>query len=74
MAKSKGGMSQSQLNHHANQLNPNNPAFAARIANHANQLNPNNPIFNGGSSGVIGSEISPFDFMRINGSKADKDK
>lgn len=38
-------MTQKQLDHHANQLNPNNPAFKAARDNHANQLNPNNPEF-----------------------------
>ena len=36
-------MTQKQLDHHANQSNPNNPAFKAARDNHANQLNPNNP-------------------------------
>ncbi|GAA6135187.1 hypothetical protein NBRC116188_19770 [Oceaniserpentilla sp. 4NH20-0058] len=74
MAKSKGGMNQKQLDHHANQLNPNNPAFTARMNNHSNQLNPNNLMFNGGTSGVTGNAVSPFDFMRINGSNSDQDK
>lgn len=38
-------MTQKQLDHHANQSNPNNPAFKAARDNHANQLNPNNPEF-----------------------------
>lgn len=39
---------QSQMNHHANQGNPNNAAHKAANNNHANQMNPNNPAFNGG--------------------------
>ena len=38
-------MTQKQLDHHANQLNPNNPAYRAARDNRANQLNPNNPEF-----------------------------
>lgn len=38
-------MTQKQLDHHANQSNPNNPAFKAARDNHANQLNPNNPEY-----------------------------
>jgi hypothetical protein len=38
-------MTQKQLDHHANQLNPNNPAYRAALNNRANQLNPNNPEF-----------------------------
>ena len=41
----KGGPTQSNTNHHANQQNPNNPAYAAAQNNHANQLNPNNPAY-----------------------------
>lgn len=33
--------SQSQMNHHANQNNPNNAAYKAAANNHSNQLNPN---------------------------------
>jgi hypothetical protein len=32
---------QSQLNHHANQSNPNNSAYRASQNNHSNQCNPN---------------------------------
>lgn len=32
---------QSQMNHHANQCNPNNSAHTAAMNNHANQCNPN---------------------------------
>jgi len=35
-------MSQEELDHHANQHNPNNPAYRERMNNHAEQLNPNN--------------------------------
>jgi hypothetical protein len=41
----KGGPTQSNMNHHANQQNPNNPAYAAVQNNHANQQNPNNPAY-----------------------------
>ena len=33
------------LDHHANQKNPNNPAHTAARNNRANQLNPNNPNY-----------------------------
>lgn len=32
---------QAQMNHHANQSNPNNAAHTAAMNNHANQCNPN---------------------------------
>lgn len=32
---------QSDLDNHANQLNPNSEAYQAGMDNHANQLNPN---------------------------------
>ena len=35
----------SDLDHHANQKNPNNPAHAAARNNRADQLNPNNPAY-----------------------------
>jgi len=35
----------SDLDHHANQKNPNNPAHAAARNNRANQMNPNNPAY-----------------------------
>lgn len=46
MAKSGKGCSgathtQSQMNHHANQCNPNNAAHTAAMNNHSNQCNPN---------------------------------
>lgn len=40
---------QSQMNHHANQSNPNNAAHTAAANNHANQCNPNNAAHHGGS-------------------------
>jgi len=44
--------SQSQLNHHANQMNPNNAARQASLNNHANQLNPNNGRYQGSIGGA----------------------
>lgn len=38
---------QKNLNHHANQLNPNNPAYQKALDNRSNQLNPNNPRYQG---------------------------
>ena len=38
---------QQQLNHYANQHNPNNSAYWANMNNHANQLNPNNELYRG---------------------------
>ncbi len=35
----------SDLDNHANQKNPNNPAYAAARNNRANQMNPNNPAY-----------------------------
>lgn len=40
-------MTQQQLNHHANQKNPNNKAYKAAQNNRANQLNPNNYRYQG---------------------------
>ena len=37
---SESQMSQSERDHHANQNNPNNPAYQDAQDNHANQLNP----------------------------------
>jgi hypothetical protein len=34
--------SQEQLDHYADQNNPNNEQYQADLDNHANQLNPNN--------------------------------
>jgi hypothetical protein len=50
MAKGGRGVSgkthsQPQLNHYANQHNPNNSACAAARNNHANQCNPNNGTY-----------------------------
>ena len=47
MAKNGGKVSahahnKSQLNHYANQNNPNNCAYRSNQNNHANQSNPNN--------------------------------
>ena len=35
----------SDLDHHANQKNPNNPAHTAARNNRSNQLNPNNQAY-----------------------------
>lgn len=40
-------MTQAELNHHADQLNPNNYQNQLRMDNHANQLNPNNKLYQG---------------------------
>ena len=37
--------SRNDMDHHANQKNPNNPAYTASQNNRANQLNPNNPAY-----------------------------
>ncbi|MBQ7673485.1 MAG: hypothetical protein IJT36_03050 [Alphaproteobacteria bacterium] len=37
----------SQMNHHANQKNPNNSAYRAAMNNRANQINPNNATTKG---------------------------
>lgn len=34
-------MTKTELNHHANQMNPNSKAYKDCMDNHANQLNPN---------------------------------
>ena len=51
MSKGKGVSShthtQSQMNNHANQMNPNNGAHKAAADNHSNQLNPNNSAYKG---------------------------
>ncbi|MBQ3579853.1 MAG: hypothetical protein II975_02535 [Bacteroidales bacterium] len=44
---SKSTHTQQQLDHYANQHNPNNRAYKANNDNHANQLNPNNSEFKG---------------------------
>ena len=38
---------QQQVNHYANQHNPNNAAYQANKDNHANQCNPNNSNYQG---------------------------
>ncbi len=48
MAKVSGNThTQAQMNHHANQSNPNNAAHQAANNNHANQCNPNNSTYKG---------------------------
>jgi hypothetical protein len=50
MSKSKcsgNNHTQGQMNHHANQGNPNNSAHKANADNHANQCNPNNSATKG---------------------------
>jgi hypothetical protein len=47
MEKPKQIHTQTQLDHHANQLNPNNTAFKSSLDNRANQLNPNNSLYQG---------------------------
>jgi hypothetical protein len=37
---------QEQLDHYANQNNPNNQAYQSDLDNHADQLNPNNDKYN----------------------------
>ncbi len=36
---------QEQLDHYANQNNPNNHEYWDNLDNHANQLNPNNDLY-----------------------------
>ena len=49
MAKVSGNThTQAQMNHHANQSNPNKAAHTAAANNHANQCNPNNAAHHGG--------------------------
>ena len=38
---------QAQLDHYANQHNPNNDAYQAELDNHAKQCNPNNDEYAG---------------------------
>lgn len=38
---------QQQVNHYANQNNPNNAAYRANQNNHSNQCNPNNSNYQG---------------------------
>lgn len=56
MSKHGAGVSgythtRSQLNHYANQHNPNNTAYQANIDNHANQCNPNHTEYAKNSGG-----------------------
>ena len=44
-------MTKEQLDHHANQLNPNSSAFRSAQNNRANQMNPNNAAYQKGHSG-----------------------
>ena len=37
--------SRNDMDHHANQKNPNSPAYTAAQNHRANQLNPNNPAY-----------------------------
>lgn len=39
--------SQQDLDHYANQSNPNHAAYQADLDNHANQLNPNHDEYKG---------------------------
>lgn len=39
--------SQQELDHYANQNNPNSSAYQSELDNHANQLNPNNEEYKG---------------------------
>lgn len=49
MSKGRGVSSythtQQQLDHYANQHNPNNAAYQAEMDNHSNQCNPNNDAY-----------------------------
>lgn len=38
---------QKDLDHHANQCNPNNQAYQKAQDNRSNQLNPNNSLYRG---------------------------
>lgn len=52
MAKVSGkDHTKSQMDHHANQGNPNNSAHRAAENNRSNQMNPNNPAYKGKTSG-----------------------
>ena len=59
MAKHGHGVSghthtQAQLNHYANQHNPNNSSYVANANNHSNQCNPNNAAYEQSRSGSSG--------------------
>ena len=45
MSKKNGGYTQAQLDHKANQSNPNSSVHKAVVDNRANQLNPNNKAY-----------------------------
>ena len=47
---------QQQLDHFANQHNPNNSAYWTNLNNHANQLNPNNDLYQGPVEHSSGSQ------------------
>lgn len=48
MSKVSGNThTQSQMNHHANQCNPNSNAYRSSMNNHANQCNPNHSTSKG---------------------------
>lgn len=52
MSKCSGNThSQSQMNHHANQGNPNNRVHVASANNRSNQCNPNNSAYHSSRSG-----------------------
>ena len=52
MAKVSGNThTAQQMNHHANQANPNNATHQAALNNHANQCNPNNAAYHGSKGG-----------------------
>jgi hypothetical protein len=42
MSKGPEDHDQEELDHHADQCNPNNDAYQDAMDNHADQLNPNN--------------------------------
>ena len=45
---------QAQLNHYANQNNPNSSAYRSSMNNHSNQCNPNNVAYQQSRSGSNG--------------------
>ncbi len=52
MSKCSGNThSQSQMNYHANQGNPNNRAHVVSANNRSNQCNPNNSAYHSSRSG-----------------------
>eukprot|EP00397_Hematodinium_sp_SG-2012_P044303 GEMP01049450.1.p2 GENE.GEMP01049450.1~~GEMP01049450.1.p2 ORF type:complete len:246 (+),score=71.02 GEMP01049450.1:304-1041(+) len=58
MGKSRGG-SNAAGSHRANQMNPNNPAFAAATNNRANQLNPSSGAYLGSRAAPTVSKVGP---------------